>query len=159
MQCLIWGSMWCADVSVSSTVSCPGWLWCVEAPGASGGPCPACWHREAAGWLSSPGAKMLPAPPWHLYMEVRWSVWVSHCCSQVLFVLLGVFTCVLQQCKQHEIWAMSQMRTSLQLSWSCHKLFSLKCWRNTMLAACHKHPVELTRSSAATLYWFHALVL
>lgn len=51
--------------------SCPVWRWCVGAPGASGGLCPVCWQREAAGWLLFPGMKMLPGPLWKLYMEVK----------------------------------------------------------------------------------------
>lgn len=56
---------------IPPAVSCPGWPWCVGAPGALEKPCPACWPRGAAGWLLSPGMKMLPAPRWLLCVEVE----------------------------------------------------------------------------------------
>lgn len=51
--------------------SCPGWRWCAAAPGASGGPWPACWPRGGAGWPWSAGERRPPGPPWRPCAEVR----------------------------------------------------------------------------------------
>lgn len=82
----------CISPVCSLPVSCPGWPWCVGAPGASGRLCPSCWQRGAAGWLWSPGMKMQPAPRWHVSTEVqqfrhRWRLFI-----EALRILL-------QQCK------------------------------------------------------------